>query len=88
MLNSRGYQTINIYIYILRPMCRSCYKAIMVIAMRAHCNPLDTFTFIYIYCILIPAHFIASAPFELLMLQYAQPPCFISECDACNTTSI
>ena len=33
----------NIYIY----KCRSCHKAIMVITVRAHCNPLDIYIYIY-----------------------------------------
>ena len=43
-------QNTDLYIYIYkahipRPKCGSCHRATMVIAVRAHCNPLD----IYIY---------------------------------------
>ena len=35
----------NVYTYFLCPKCRSCHKAIMVITVRAHCNPLDIYEF-------------------------------------------
>ena len=34
-------------IYIPRPKCGSCHRATMVIAGRAHCNPLDIYIYIY-----------------------------------------
>ena len=36
------------YKYFLCPKCRSCHKAIMVITVRAHCNPLDKYMYISI----------------------------------------
>ena len=34
-------------IFLLCPKCRSCHKAIMVITVRAHCNPLDIYLNIF-----------------------------------------
>ena len=39
--------------YSLRPKCGSCHRATMVIAVRAHCNPLDNNTnwfFLFFFC--------------------------------------
>ena len=41
---------ICVYIYIANipcPKCGSCHRATMVIAVRAHCNPLDIYIYIY-----------------------------------------
>ena len=51
-----GVALLYIYIYIPRPKCGSCHRATMVIAVRAHCNPLDIYIYIYIQRITMCPH--------------------------------